>query len=149
MRHIDHCGAKTALQMLDLTPHMRAQFCVKVGDGFIEQEQLGFAHDRPPDGHALFLAARQFGWSTVQQMVNLQQFGGGCHAFLDLVRSKATQTQRIGDIIEHRFMRIKRIVFKHHRHIAVFGRQIVDPLAIKQDVARADMFQPGDHPHGG
>ena len=42
--------------MLELAAHMRAQLGIKMSDRLIEQKYLGFAHNCPANGGALFLA---------------------------------------------------------------------------------------------
>ncbi len=60
MGHIDHGRAQLALHDLELAPHVGTQLGIEMRDRLIEQEQLGLAHDRPPDGGPLFLAAGEF-----------------------------------------------------------------------------------------
>jgi hypothetical protein len=43
-------------------------------------------------------------------------------------------------------MRIKSIILKHHRGVALFGRQVVDDTIANADFAAGDVFQPRDHP---
>ena len=57
---IDHGGVGQALvEPGDLHAHLHAQRRIEVGERFVEQEDLGIAHDGAADGDALALAARQ------------------------------------------------------------------------------------------
>ena len=49
-----------AAQDGDFAPRLHPQFGVEIGERLVEQEDAGLAHDRPPDGDALALAAGQF-----------------------------------------------------------------------------------------
>ena len=51
-----------------------------------------------------------------------------------------------GHVLEHRHMRIERVVLEHHGDAALGGRQLVDPLAADMDAAAVQLLQPGDHP---
>ena len=75
MRHIDHRCAEGALKMLDFTAHMSAQFCIQMGDGFVKQEKLGFAHNSAANGNALLLPTGQFLRAALKQLANFQKIG--------------------------------------------------------------------------
>src|SRR5262245_24696801 len=42
-------------------------------------------------------------------------------------------------------MRIERIVLEHHGDVALDGREIINALAVHQDVARGRVLESGDH----
>ena len=46
-------------------------------------------------------------------------------------------------------MRVKSVRLKHHRHIAIFRVQIIDAVAIDQDLAFGDILKASNHPHRG
>ena len=84
MGHIDHCRLRHgAFQPRDFDPRRHAQRGIKVGQRLIKQEQLGVAHQRPPDCHALALAARQNPRPAVKMLGQLQHCGGGAHLGVD------------------------------------------------------------------
>ncbi len=64
------------MQRLKLDPHLHAQLGVEIGERFVEQEHLRFLHDRPPDGDALALAARQMRGLALQVGFQLQDARG-------------------------------------------------------------------------
>ena len=55
----DEGDADLALQRLELALHLLAQLEVEGAQGLVEQEHLGLEHQRPGQGHALALAARE------------------------------------------------------------------------------------------
>ena len=54
---VDHGGADLGVQPCDLNAHLGAQSRVEVRQRLIEQKDLRLAHDGPPNGDALALAA--------------------------------------------------------------------------------------------
>src|SRR6266481_6278137 len=72
MSHIDHGRAQFLVKSGNLYPHLHAEFCVKVRQGFIEQEDSRVADNRASDGDALSLSARKLPWLSLQQGFNLQ-----------------------------------------------------------------------------
>ena len=137
------------MQLGQLDAQLHAQRGVQVGQGLIEQEQLGPAHDGPPDRHPLALAARELLGIALQQGHQLQHlrcllhplrnfsFGVTCHA----------QTKR--HVLLNRHVRVQRIALKHHGRAALSRAQIVDPHAVNEQVARADGLQTSDHAQRG
>ena len=65
---------------------------------------------------------------------------------LDLVLGEALEPQPERHVLEHRHVRIERVVLEHHRHVAVFRRHVVDHLAVDPDLAAGDVLEAGDHP---
>ncbi|MCY1241320.1 hypothetical protein D9M68_441510 [compost metagenome] len=42
-------------------------------------------------------------------------------------------------------MRIKRVILEHHGDIPILGRQGIDDLVADADLARRNVFKPGQH----
>ena len=61
------------MQLGDLDAHGNAQLGVEVGQRLVEEEDLRVAHDRPPDGDALALAAGELRGLALQQLFHLQR----------------------------------------------------------------------------
>ena len=57
MGHVDHRDFQLALNLLDLKAHTHAQLGVQVRQRFVQKQELGLPDQRPPQGHALLLAA--------------------------------------------------------------------------------------------
>ncbi|MCY1241441.1 hypothetical protein D9M72_543410 [compost metagenome] len=55
---VDGGRLKTPMQQFDFGAHFDAQLGVEVGQRLVEKKDIGLAHDRPTDRHALALAAR-------------------------------------------------------------------------------------------
>ena len=144
MGDIDGGYVERALQAAQFHPGFHAQFRVQVRQGFVEQEQRGFAHDRARQGDALLLAARELSGPAFEQVVDAHARGGFAHRRVDLRLRGADHLQRKGDVVEHRHVRVQRIALKHHRHVAVAGRQERGVDAIEMNKAFGGRFQPCD-----
>jgi hypothetical protein len=58
----------------------------------------------------------------------------------------SARAQAEGDVLEHRHVRIERVVLEHHRDVAPVRRLVVDDLPADRDGAFVDVLQPGDGP---
>ncbi|KKO63297.1 hypothetical protein VM94_03048 [Janthinobacterium sp. KBS0711] len=149
MRDVDRGGADALVQLLDFRAHFRAQQGVQVRQRFIEQEQLGLAHDGAAHGHALALAAGQGARLAVEQVVDFQDGGGGAHALFDFRLGELAQLQAKAQVVEHGLVRIQRIVLEDHGDVALARRQVVDDLPLDGDGAARDGLEPRNHAHQG
>src|SRR3546814_14386230 len=69
----DVCSSDRLLvDALDLGAHLDAQLRVEVGQGFVEQEDLGVAHDGAPHGDALALPPGELLRLAVEQFADIQ-----------------------------------------------------------------------------
>ena len=144
MGDIDHGGGQVAVQLAKLDPHVAAQGGVEVGERFVEQEDLGVAHDGAANGDALALAAGQLAGLQLQLVGQLQDLGRFGDLGLDLGLGQFLHAQREGDVFEDRQMGVKRIALEHHRDAAIDrgkGRHIG---AVDHDLARSGGFQTCD-----
>jgi hypothetical protein len=145
MRDIDGGRLQPLVQFLNLGAHRHAQFCVEVGQRFVEQKHLRIAHDRPAHRHALALAAGELARIPVEQFGKAENPCRSADTLVDLGFRRAVQHQREGHIVGDRHMRVKRIVLEHHGDIAILGRQGVDHLVANADFAGRNVFKPGQH----
>ena len=60
------------MELRQFQAHLHAQFRVKIGERFVEQENFGLAHERPADRDPLALAARELGRTTIEIGLELQ-----------------------------------------------------------------------------
>ncbi len=76
VRDVDHGRAQVVVQLLQLAAQFGAQLGIEVGQRLVEQEDLGLAHQRAADRHALALAARELRRLALQQLGQLQHARG-------------------------------------------------------------------------
>ena len=93
---------------------MRSQLRFEVRQRFIEEKDLGLAHNGPANGHALALPARQGGGLAVEHVVDAQQFGRVHDPLVDLGFGGFAQAQTESHVVVQALVRVQRIVLKHH-----------------------------------
>ena len=146
MGHIDHGCADFAVQTRDFDAHFYPQFGVKVGQGFVEQEHLGAAHDGPANRHALTLPAGQGLGLAGHQGIKFQDTGGFGYFAVYLGLGMAGHLQAKAHVFGDRHMRVKRVGLKHHGHATFAGVHLCHVARPDADGARRRVLQPGDHP---
>jgi len=82
-------------------------------------------------------------------MRHFQDFRGFFDAPGNLVLGRFDIFQAEGHVVANRHVRIERIRLKDHRHAALAGRQLVDPLSADPDFAAGDRLQTSDHAQQG
>ena len=133
------------MELLDLGSHGDAQLGVEVRERFVEQEDLGIAHDGAAHGDALALAARQLSRIALQQRLEAENVGGLRDSLLDLGLVGLSQLQRKAHVVVDGHVWIERIVLKDHGYIALFRRHVVDDAPADRDLAARDILETGDH----
>jgi len=134
-------------QMLEFRTHGDSQLRIQIRQGFIHQEHLRSAHDRPGKRDALPLSAGQL---TGLAFKEVRQLDSGCHAFhqrRDLRPFNPPHFQRVSDVVENRHVRIESVVLEDHGHVPVFRKVFIDHAVTDPDFAVRWLFKPGDHPH--
>ena len=134
------------MQPGDLDPGRDAQRRVEVRQRLVEQEDVGLAHDRAADRHALALAARKIARVAAEQLLEPQHPRRLGDAPVALRRRDAGEFQAEGHVLAHVHMRIERIGLEHHRDFALGGRERVDEPVADENVAGGRRVEPGDHP---
>ena len=124
------------------------QLGVERGQRLVHQVDGRLAHQRPADRHALHLAARQPGRAVVELVVDAHQLRHllDAPADLGLRHLSRRRAQREGQVLEHRQMRIERILLEHEGDVAGSRRQARGVAAGDVDRALLRLFQAGDQP---
>ena len=103
------------MQIGNADPHRGAQLGVKVGERFVEQEDVRFFDDRPAHRHALRLAAGELARQAIEQFFQFENFRRFFHLSVDLRLRQLAQLEAEGEVFAHRHMRIEGVVLEHHR----------------------------------
>ena len=146
--HIYGRGPHLLMDALDLGAHLHAQLGIEIGQGFVEQKDLGVAHDRAPHCDALPLTAGKLLRPPVQQIHDVQYAGGVLDPLTDLGTRRTAQAQAEGHVLEHGHVRIQRVVLEHHRDVAVLRRHVVHQRAVDVDLPIGRFLEAGDHAQG-
>ena len=145
VRDVDRGRGHALAQALDLGAHLHAQLGIEVGKRLVEQEHLGIAHDGAAHGDALALAARELARHARDVGLDVEDARRLVDAAADLLAVDAAVAQRERHVLEHRHVRVERVVLEHHGDVPVLGIELVDDTAIDGDLAGGDVLQPGDH----
>ena len=138
--------SSSLVQPRDLDAHVDAQFGVEIGERFVEQEDLGMAHDGAADGDALALAAGELLGPAVEQRLEFEDARRLVDLPGDLGLGHAGEAQREAHVLAHRHVRVERVGLEHHGDAALatastsFMRS--PPMTSSP---RGDVFEPGDH----
>ena len=142
----DHGGLVQAVQqLLDLAPHLLADGDVEAAQRLVEEEALRIADDRAPHGDPLLLALREPAGNAVQRMGEVEQAGDLLHPAVDLLGGDLLGVEREGQVLRHRQAGIEGVELEHHGDVAIARREVVDPRAGDEDVARRHVLEPCDH----
>ena len=137
---VDAGDAKAFVQALNLGAHLGAQFCVKVGQRFVEQEHFGAAHNRAAHGDTLALAAGQVGRAAFQIIGQAKDAADFFHRGRDVFLAFFADFQAKGDVVGNVQVRVKRVVLEHHRHVAIFGGGAVHDAPVDRQLAARDFL---------
>ena len=136
VRHVDDRVAELLVELLDLDAHLGAQQRIEIRQRLVEQERLRLADDGAPHRDALALSAGELARLALVQVLDLQDRRRLAHARLDLVLGTLAQPQPERHVLEHRLVRIERVILEHHRDVARARRQVVDDGAADRRSAR-------------
>ena len=149
VRDVDRRHTQVALHAGDLCAHLYAQARVEVRERLVHQEDPRLAHDRAAHRDALALPAGELPRLAFQQVRQAERLSRTLHAAPDLRPRRPPRAQPEGDVLEHRHVRIERVVLEHHRHVAPSRVELVDGLIADQDLAAVDLLEAGHHPQSG
>src|SRR5260370_18168204 len=113
MGHIDHGRAQFLVKSGNLYPHLHAEFCVKVRQGFIEQEDSRVADNRASDGDALSLSAAKLPWLSLQQAFNQQNLRYLSDLSIDFVLERHQMLNSAPQLLVDGLLRVMQMGFKH------------------------------------
>ncbi len=146
---VDHRRIDPLMQLGDLHPHLHPQLRIEVGERLVEQKDLRLADDRAADRDPLPLPARELRRAAVEQRLDLQDAGGLADPLRDQRLGRAHGLEPEGEVLADRHVRIERVRLEDHREAALGGVDLVDQLAVDEDLAVAHLLEPGDHPQQG
>ena len=111
----------------------------------VEEEALRVPDDGAADGNPLLLALRQPAGNATQRVGEVEQGRDLAHAPVDLLGGDLLGVEREGQVLRHRETRIEGVELEHHGNVAIARREVVDPAACDEDVARRRVLEPRDH----
>ena len=128
---VDGGYAQFHLQAFDFTAHRQAQTSVQVRERLVEQEQVGLLDQRPPQSHALLLAARKLCWLAVHQVPDAHHISHPLRVLLHLLFRDLLKLERIADVLKDGHVGVEGVTLKNHADVAVLGRKMVHYLPVE------------------
>ena len=145
VRHVDRRRREPLVQRLDLGAHRHPQLGVEVGQRLVEQKDLRLANDCAAHRDALALTARQLAGIALQVVHQAEDLRRVVDTLIHRARRFIGQAQAERHVVEHRHVRVQRVVLEHHRDVALFRREAVNDPRADPDLAVADLLEPSDH----
>ena len=149
MGHQQEGDADFALDGAQFYLHGLAQSFVQRAQRFIQQQQLGLAHQGARQRHALALAAGELIGGAALQPFEPHRGQHGLDRAAQRRLRQLQLAQAIGDIVEDIEMRKDRVGLEHHVGGPQMRRHAVHGLAIDDDGAAVRRLEAGDHPQQG
>jgi hypothetical protein len=89
----------------------------EIGEGLVEQEDVGLTDEHAAHRHPLALTAGELGGPAVQQLLQAQHLGHLLDAPGDVTLGHPAPAQRIGEVARHRHVRVQGVVLEDHRDV--------------------------------
>jgi hypothetical protein len=141
MRDVEDRQAGTALDALQFGAHLFAELGVEIRQGLVEQKHARLDGEGAPERHALLLPAGELCGHARTEPGHVEHVEGRAHALGDHATRRATDLERIADILGDAHMRPDGIALEDHADGAVIRRS-VDTRARIEDAVPTD----GDAP---
>src|SRR5207237_3704110 len=102
------------------------------------------ADARPTQRDALSLSPRELRRPALERCGEPEPLGGLLDPPRDLRRRDPAHLEAEGDVAPDREVGVEGVALKHHRHVALTGREMRDVVASDEDLACARLLEPGD-----
>ena len=149
VRDVDGGDADLLLDAADLGAHGNAQLGVEVRERLVEEQHARLDDQRAGKRHALLLTAGELVGHAALHARQLDEVEDVHDALADLVLRHLAQLQAVGHVVEHVVVRQQGVGLEHHRGVALVGREGVDRLVTKVDLALVGAFKARDHAQRG
>jgi hypothetical protein len=118
---VDAGGAELLVLLADVDADLGAQGGVEVGEGLVEEEQLGAADDGAAHGDALALAAGEGAGEAVEEGLEAEHGGDLGDALVDEGGVGLAQLEAEGEVVADAEVGVERVALEHHGDVAVAG----------------------------
>ena len=129
MGHIDRGDLKVGQKRPQFFAGFFPEFCIQVGERFIEKDDLGLSHQRPGQGHTLLLPAGKLGRRPPLEPFQLHEAQRLFDLAADDVFGQFAGLERVGHVVEDVHVGPDGVGLKHHPEAPV--------LRGNEDVLRA------------
>src|SRR3990172_913384 len=110
-------GRPLHVDVLEQPEHVLSALRVQVAGGFVREKHLRFVHERPGDGHALLLPARELGRGKVPFVLHANLFQRLVRPALDLSVGGSDHLERKRYVFRHGFVLEEFVVLENEPHV--------------------------------
>ncbi len=141
--HEQRRDAELGLDPADLVAQREADLGVERRQRLVEQEHLGLHGERPGEGDALLLAARQLVWIAVGECGELDELEHLVDPVLALLARDLAGPQAEVDVERDVEVREQAVALEHHAHVPLVRRLVGDVDAVHRHRAGVGAFETG------
>ena len=149
VRDVAEGRSQSVVELGDLRSHLRAEFRVQVGQRLVEKEYLRLADDRTSQRDTLSLTAGERLRLTGEVHLDAEDTRRLLDPRVDFGLGHLAELETERHVVVNGHMGVQRVVLENHRDVAVLWRDVVDNLAVYDDLALADFLQAGYHAQRG
>lgn len=146
---IDGGDAGLGAESADLVAHLEAEFGVEVGEGLVEEEDIGADDEGAGEGDALLLAAGELVWLALGVGVHADGLEGVEGALLAFGLGDFADGEPESDILEDGHVGPERVGLEDHAGVAFVGGGVGDVAVVEEDFAGGGHDESGDHAEEG
>jgi hypothetical protein len=117
--------------------------------GFVKQENLGIADNRPAQGNPLPLTAGKLSRTAFEICLNAQQVGCMLNFLIYFCFGFLAELEGKSHVFIDSHMWIEGVILEYHGNVTVFGKDVVHHLFPDFNLAFGNGFQSGNHPEDG
>jgi hypothetical protein len=125
------------------------EFRVKVRERFVHQEDLRFAHDRPPHGNTLALSTGQRTRVALEIVLEVEHLGGLADATIALGLGDLADLESKAHVVGDGHLRIESVVLEHHCDVALLWSEVGHVDIADVDASLVDVLETRKHPQTG
>ena len=130
---VHRSDANALLQGAQLVAELQPHLVVEVRHRLVEEQYVGAHGQRPPERHALALAAGKLRHRSRPVTFELEQLQHLLDPRGDRVLLPAAHAQAVTDVVGHAHVRPQRVGLEHHRRAARLGGKVRDVAALDPD----------------
>ena len=146
--YVDDGGLKPLVEFDQFGAELGAHLGIKIGEGFVEEEDAGLADDGTADSDTLLLSAGKIAGHTREDILDAKDAGSLADAPCDVCRTEAPDTEAESEVLGDGEVGIERVVLEDHGDVAIAGRQTADVGIADENAAGGETFEAGNHTQG-
>ncbi len=146
---IQERGPRGPVNALELVLHLLPQLPVEGSQGLVHENQGRLEDQRPRQGHALLLAARELLGAAVFEALELHQLQDGGGPAADLVPGQLAPPQGEGDVLGDALVGEKGVILENDPDVAPKRRNAAQGLSFQADIASGGVFETRQHHEDG